>query len=341
MKTTPLNALKIEQTTLHVLLSVGIVALLLSFFLEFFLKNYLTETFFTKYHFEYISTLFLGVSASSIIAYINLIFQYNNKLKDQVNGVVNLLIEIHHKYSLLCESILGKTREPTKNDSYTLEKYLIDSVKEIKESITAVDNLYKSSEFSAIEIDSLVNNLKYDLKLTLSKVDLVCSTILSLEGISIEEADCRERSVILKRAERDYYELLAKQIAPSIPSFDRIFSTVKIHGINECIDLGFIRDDTSAANSIYLSSLLGASFGIKVRLNELYQSHLIKYKEDCQSIRSRLSEIGTELGVTSLYPPIDEIYDMLLTDDIEGARLKLEELERKLRQDSGVGYDRL
>lgn len=338
MKVRLIKSLRIEQISLRILLFTSILAFVFSVFLEIGVKEFVCQAIYQKFHINYIINIMLGISASSCISFVSLVFPYLDRKNKQIEKVVVLLNQIYEQYTELYIII---SQECTKED-YSFERHILEEIGELERRISIVQLEYERAEFISDTITEINRNLKKKMLRSLSVIKVFCSHILMYEEIRKEKLVKENnieleitKDVIMKRADSDLYKCLLEMV-------DSIFSIKELADIyrdilsvdntykyleNKILDIQNAYDEMENLNLD-----LGLRIKIQSKIVEIRRNHSIIYTEECERIKKSLKEVIQKLKENDIEGKeyslnIEKIFQALNEDDLKEAEKLLEELK--------------
>lgn len=345
------KTLKNEQITLRVLLIIGILAFAFSLILEICIKPSICKSLLETLHIDYINNIMLGITGSSIISYLSLVFTFNYRKNMQIDSIVFMLKQIYSQYLEIYLSILNKSNTEKKTDNYFFEETLFSKVNILLRKIDEENELYSTSDFTSDVIEKINEVLEQKLTLNLLAVKEFCSFMLLQENnISENEADflfrqSKLKDIITKRAERDCYGTLLEIIESiyTLKSLGEMFSKINPedklyeYNIEKFKDIGNDLKDLR-----YLEMAFAVRIKITNEITKIKEKHNVLYEEECQVIRNRLSKVIAELDKEinnnqdkqHCASIIEKVHVALGKDDLIEADLFVDELESILKVNS-------
>ena len=338
MKVKLIKTLRIEQITLRLLLLIGVLAFMFSVFLEIGVKEFVCQFIYERFHIDYVINIMLGISASSMISFISLIFPYMGRKNKQIEYIISLLNQIYEHY---LEIYVNISQEHIKGD-YSFEKHLLEKIDELERMIKTARIEYEKAEFTSATIVEINQVLKKKMLRNLSVIRVFCSFILLFEEVEKEKISDNDnlglhvsKDIIMKRAEKDLYKCLLEMM-------DSNFTIKELVGVYQFIlepdntykylDNKF-KDIQNAYEEMAILQLdLGLRLKIQDEIIEIRRKHETLYEEECQVIKDRLKKTIQNLKVKGdkekkYNSMIEKIFEAIRIDDLKEAEKLLVELE--------------
>lgn len=231
------GTLRMEQITVHTLLIIGILSFIASIVLEMGLIEIGTDKEpFSLLQSSFLTNVTLGLSASSMISYVSLIFQYRTSKKAQIYPVISALKIISKRYHYIYFLInfyaekIGKDiyqQHTLSHEIFWQELSVLREVQGLEEMISnVIPNNYEASEFESKKVERLNHIIKKNISYNLSIIKIFCQVILPEEKIDGDKPDvwfCRglgsisslqkqTHEIISKGYRKDLYRLLLSTV---------------------------------------------------------------------------------------------------------------------------------
>lgn len=336
--------LKTEQVALKVLCAVGIITFCLSLLVEFIIKHFICKAMYQSFHFDYISNILLGITGSSVISYLSLIFQHRGRRNIQETNIASILTKICTDYTSIYDIIYYKANTTILENDYHLEKMLLENANNLGKLIDEANILYQNSDFTSYDIENIFNVLQNHIAFNLTSIKEFCVMIFSYNAehnenttnsfFNIEDIN----RAIITRAEREYYQFLLKLMEDkySIDDFSVMFSKIGIKNELSTYVMNSLKDTLDKTYALHrLEEEFKAHTAIRMKFVQLIDKYKKEYFEERDAIQYRLKKTIEKLGdetqnVSNYKSAIERCYKLLECDKITEAMEIVEELENSV-----------
>lgn len=330
------NNLKEEYCVIKWLIGISIIAFMISIIFEFFPVSILKDTklYFIGVHFNYFTNILLGISASSVISLIGLMFPFKTKRDKQINCIIDKLRNIYIQYIEINYYFYRESTGELKNDTYNSDKIILNNVLNLKNDINDVILEYSTVDFTSEYIEKILDTL--DSKLLLC-IDVIERFYLITIKSSNDEDDDKEKDIIEKNAEQDYFKVLYKTLDSIVQlnEFKSIFSRIIISDLAESTE--HIIRELDEISSLYKNSdriklqlyYTNMIFGEISNISNIYSK---EYTIAYDKIHDRIIKIVENNNAEKLFDKdnIELIHKLINNGDFDKANKDLDAMEEKL-----------
>lgn len=203
MKIKGKGSTRMEQITCKVLIIVSVTSFALCFFIEYVFSIFVDTFWGEKLHIEFLKNVIMGISGSSFVSFICIIFPYLEKKHKFKNIMFSKINNIYiSDIFIQVANIINEAKKPKKifKYDYALNRRVNSYLDEIFDFVYE----YLAADWYSKEFDTFVVLLLHIFIPTLQMVLYVDSSFLTIETTPNES----EEKIIIRRAKKDIYDFV-------------------------------------------------------------------------------------------------------------------------------------
>lgn len=203
------NSLKTELKVIKILISISIIAFALSIVIEFLITSPNTPT-----HWDYLNNILLGVSGSSIISFLCLLFPYLRNKSNQINYITNTLKEIYVFYLEKHFYFKRLSNGENPSETYAVDLIIYEEIDVIIEKVNSVIEKYNTADFYSDEFEEIKKMLETKMLNVLTAIKRLYIFILpkDIRDCGFGLSHDKEKDYQYKLKQQDYFNLLIETI---------------------------------------------------------------------------------------------------------------------------------
>ncbi|MCM1061232.1 MAG: hypothetical protein NC452_13225 [Eubacterium sp.] len=209
MKIKGKGVLRTEQITCRVLVFISAIAFALCIVMEYCFPFFINDFYSEFFHLDFLKNVMLGISGSSIISFICIIFPYLEKRNKIIKKIYSQISSIFVCYLNIYEQI-GEEIKKDNAETYGFEIKLYKATQELLEKIDLFKIDYSKFDWSSKDIDHFIYFLTDDVVTNLKAVKHMVSFIVPKEYSNnpLEISEDLKKDIILKRSEKDIRDFI-------------------------------------------------------------------------------------------------------------------------------------
>ena len=153
------GALKFEQKTISMLLTISIVAFVLSAIMQYVFPFFIEESTLELYHYQYIINVLLGGACSATISLICVWIPFISKKEAQETIVILKVKKLYFAYNSLISSVVGNSDRDEKDKTYLGEICLFKACKELEDASNELSDVYNKSNITSDNIERIIDHV--------------------------------------------------------------------------------------------------------------------------------------------------------------------------------------
>lgn len=213
------GVLRTEQITCRVLVFISAIAFALCIVMEYCFPLFINDFYCELLHLDFLKNVMLGISGSSIISFICIIFPYLKKRKD-----FTMTISSHIESIFLCyldiynDLVSVSTRDIVIKkddvDTYGFELKLYKAAQELLEKLNLFVVDYMNSDWLSQDVDNLIRFLKRNIEINLNAIKCAMSCMVPEEynNNPLDISEDLKKDFVIKRSEKDVSILILKEM---------------------------------------------------------------------------------------------------------------------------------
>lgn len=235
MKIKGKGVLRTEQITCRVLVFISAIAFALCIVMEYCFPLFINDFYCEFFHLDFLKNVMLGISGSSIISFICIIFPYLKKKKDFIKNIISQMESIFVCYLNIYEQ-MGEEIKKDDAETYGFEIKLYKAAQELLEKIELFVIDYRKFDWESKDIFNLIIFLGNNVTINLQAVKQIVSWMVPEEygNNPLEIPKNLKRDITLKRFEKDicYFYLNIRDYVLEMKMFKKEFKKFKIEEID-------------------------------------------------------------------------------------------------------------
>lgn len=282
------NSLRDERNTICFLIAVSIISFLMSVFLEYILPVLISEEIYGRLHGGFLTNLALGISGSSIVSFLAIVFPFVDKKNKQYNYINEKLKNVYNEYSVLYSYIILKSESDKEQSDFDIS----EGIKNVQDSINVLITEYGSLDIKLESIDKIISILTNNIQIILGMLETWVEYLQVLSECSkiyTRQEQIQREEYINKCAEKDWYSYIVKEIDGVYPfnTFAGLF--VPFFDIKQVVNNNIVSCLEDINHQIKTNQRRGVMFSYSVKMRKEFQDirteHSNKYYEEYDAIK--------------------------------------------------------